>query len=367
MRSSLKIVLGIVLLLALITFLFVLIVKQDATKKTIPSWQNLTYRNMSQERQMVLSYLTNLPDEKKVLSGQNIGHANVQLAKGYDRFFTIDGKHPAILAVDYGWEDLDPEKIHEANQIIIKHWQQGGLVTISMHPSNPWTGGGVRDMDLDGAFYLDILHNETDAHARWMQDLDTVAAGLQELQDAGVIVLWRPLHEMNGDWFWWSAGENGRATPEEFNEVWKNMHAYFSEEKKLDNLLWVYGPFNQGGNPLIKPVNLYYPGAEYVDIVALDYYRNSFDQLDESYDEIITLGKPLGFGEVGPANYASANPHGKWDSTLLIRDIREQHPLFSYFVFWHSYGNMQMALIDNENAGQLLNDSSVVNLGDVEW
>ena len=30
-----------------------------------------------------------------------------------------------------------------------------------------------------------------------------IADALLELQKAGVVVLWRPMQEMNGNWFWW--------------------------------------------------------------------------------------------------------------------------------------------------------------------
>jgi mannan endo-1,4-beta-mannosidase len=327
----------------------------------------------------VLNYIQHLPlqEDNRVLSGQNVGHANVQLANGYASFFaplqSETGQLPAILGIDYGWEDFDPIKIAEANQMIIQHWRNGGLVAISMHPKNPWTNGSIKGLDLGGCAYLDMITPGTAAYTRWMNTLDRVADGLEALKNAGVVVIWRPLHEMNGDWFWWSAGENnGRASPEDFVAVWRHMYTYFTEERNLDNLLWVYGPFAKSFNSLIKPVNEYYPGSSYVDIVALDYYRNTFDYLnDGSYEQITSLGKPLGFGEIGPANWLSGNPNGNWDTTLVINTIREQYPLFTYFLFWHSYGNgvlrMEMAMIENQNTFEFLNDPWVVNLGEVHW
>ena len=70
-----------------------------------------------------------------------------------------------------------------------------------------------------------------------MQELDQLAAGLEELKEAGVVVIWRPFHEMNGDWFWW-----GAKPPAEFVKVWRHMFDYFTNTKQLDNLLWAYGP-----------------------------------------------------------------------------------------------------------------------------
>jgi len=106
------------------------------------------------------------------------------------------------------------------------------------NPANP-KGGGLRDKGVNIA---ELLQPDTDTHQRWMQELDLTAEGLKELKDAGVVVLWRPFHEMNGGWFWWGAKE-----PEQFIALWRHMFDYFSKTKSLDNLLWVYGP-NHGQN-----------------------------------------------------------------------------------------------------------------------
>ncbi len=55
--------------------------------------------------------------------------------------------------------------------------------------------------------------------------------------------------------------------PTEYQTVWIDLFNYFSKEKNLDNLLWVYAPGYAATN-----VSLYYPGDDYVDIVALDVY-----------------------------------------------------------------------------------------------
>src|SRR5690349_8829219 len=104
------------------------------------------------------------------------------------------------------------------------------------------------------------------SHRRWLKELDRVAEGLEQLKKAGVVVLWRPFHEMNGDWFWW----NGK-DPDTFIKLWRQMFDYFTTTKQLDNLLWVYSP-NHG-----KKTTDYYPGDRYVDIVGLDAYTDFVD------------------------------------------------------------------------------------------
>ncbi len=58
--------------------------------------------------------------------------------------------------------------------------------------------GGLRDRTVDLAALLD---EKSASHAGWMKELDRVAEGLEQLKQAEVVVLWRPFHEMNGDWF----------------------------------------------------------------------------------------------------------------------------------------------------------------------
>lgn len=47
------------------------------------------------------------------------------------------------------------------------------------------------------------------------------------------------------------------------------MFNYLTTTKNLHNVLWVYSPDHSRGNRLA-----YYPGAAYVDIVALDVYTD---------------------------------------------------------------------------------------------
>ena len=48
-----------------------------------------------------------------------------------------------------------------------------------------------------------MLTNGTDENYIWLDQLDTMASFLLQLQAQKVPVLWRPFHEANGAWFWW--------------------------------------------------------------------------------------------------------------------------------------------------------------------
>ena len=234
------------------------------------------------------------------------------------------------------------------NQIALDYWKQGGFVTVMTHmynPANP-KGGGLRDRGVDLA---DLLKPGTDTNARWIKELDLMAGGLKELKDAGVVVLWRPFHEMNGGWFWWGAKD-----PDKFIAVWRHMFDYYSKEKGLDNLLWVYGP-NHGQNTA-----KYYAGDRYVDIVGLDAYTDFVDpQHIKGYDEVAALPKPFGFTEYGP--HGSQNPPGDYDYRRFIEGIGKHFPKTCFFMSW----NAKWSLATNQNVKALLEHPSVVNREDL--
>jgi mannan endo-1,4-beta-mannosidase len=295
----------------------------------------------------VLDYFHELSarqDASRILSGQftNFG-AGAEL-RIIQRIHERTGVWPASIGVDYADFGRGGVTTKVPNQVAIEYWKQGGLVHVMAHmynPANP-RGGGLRDkgVNLD-----DLLDSTSETHTRWMQQLDSIAAGLQELKDAGVVVLWRPLHEMNGGWFWWGAKE-----PEKFIALWRHMFDYFAKTKGLDNLLWVYAP-NHG-----QKTASYYAGDQYVDLVGLDAYTNFIDpQHIQGYDEVAALPKPFGFTEYGP--HGSQNPPGDYDYRQFIDGIEKHFPKTRFFMSW----NAKWSLASNQHVKELLEHPAVIN------
>lgn len=285
---------------------------------------------------------------RRIVSGQfaNFGRgANPSLLASIAQ---KTGHWPAIIGVDYADFRNGGLETRRPDQAAMDYWRQGGLVTISAHlynPANP-NGGGLRDKGVDIASLLDPA---TDAHGRWMHELDLLAAGLKELDDAGVVVLWRPFHEMNGGWFWW-----GGQTPETFIKLWRQMFVYFTQTKGLNNLLWVYAP-NQAPN-----AGLYYPGDRYVDMVGLDAYTDFVDPKHiKGYAALVALPKPYGFTEFGP--HDSKNPPGDYDYPRFLAGVRSNFPATCFFMCW----NGKWSLGSNVNTKQLLDDPLIVNRVDL--
>ncbi len=298
----------------------------------------------------VLKYVQSLAGRtnKCVLSGQFSNFGNGASLSLMDEIHDRTGHWPAILGVDYASRG---GITHDApNRAAIEYWQQGGLVTISAHLYNPARtnadGGGLRDKGVE----LDtLLDPRSGTHGRWMRELDQLAEGLQQLKAAGVVVLWRPFHEMNGDWFWW----NGK-DPATFVKLWQQMFNYFTKTKGLDNLLWVYAP-NHGDK-----TTAYYPGDRYVDLVGLDAYADFVDTNHiKGYAGMAQIKKPFGFTEFGP--HGPSNPPGDYDYLRFIQGVQKDFPRTVFFMSW----NAKWSLAWNTNTTELLNHPWIINREDL--
>ena len=310
--------------------------------------------NASPKTRAVLSYFQSLPAraDKRIVSGQFADFGNGAKLQLMEQIHEKTGHWPAIIGVDYADFGRGSLTFKVPNAACLEYAKQGGLVTISAHlynPANP-KGGGLRDKGVDLAT---LLQPGTDTHQRWMRELDLLAGGLQELKDAGVVVLWRPFHEMNGGWFWWGAKD-----PDTFIKVWRHMFDYFTQTKGLDNLLWVYAP-NHG-----QKTAQYYAGDRYVDLVGLDAYTDFVDAAHiKGYAEVAALPKPFGFTEYGP--HGPQNPPGDFDYRRFLDGIRKDFPKTCFFKCW----NAKWSLAQNPNAKEMLSDPAIANRENLpaEW
>lgn len=298
----------------------------------------------------ILNYLEALPQrsEKRLISGQFTNYGSSAKLTDCEDAFRKTGHWPAMIGLDYAEFSTGGLDYATVNRLAIEYARKGGLVTISAHlydPANP-RGGGLRDKGVNLETLLTPRH---EVHERWMRELDTLAEGLRELRDAGVVVLWRPFHEMNGGWFWWGAKDPGV-----FIRVWRHMFDYFTRTKGLDNLLWVYSP-NQGAK-----VSAYYPGDTYVDIVGLDAYTDFVDSRHvKGYEDLVKLPKPFGFTEFGP--HGASDPPGDYDYVGFVDGVRKDFPRTSFFLAWHH----NWGLGRNRNAKALLENPWVINREDL--
>jgi len=274
----------------------------------------------SEKAKELLSYIYSISGTK-TLSGQH----SVPL-DGSNRLFGVyrHTKHyPAIYGQDFGfspegtWDGINFRQriIDEA----IRRSKEGFIITLMWHAVNPVdeepvSFEGSIQGELTDQEWNDLFIPGTTVHERWESQVDVIAWFLKQLKRADIPVLWRPYHEMNGPWFWWGdkKGENG------YKKLWIMMYERLVEFHKLNNLIWVFNA-NEVKNG-VGSYKEYYPGDEYVDILATDVYTEGFNQ--ENYDELLALAKdkPIALGEVG---------------MLPSEEILNSQPRWTWYMFWH--------------------------------
>jgi Glycosyl hydrolase family 26 len=134
-------------------------------------------------------------------------------------------------------------------------------------------------------------------------DIDTISMQLAKLRDAGIPVLWRPLHEAEGAWFWW--GAKG-ATP--LKKLWNIVYDRMTVKNKLTNLIWVW---TSGTSDATAAT--WYPGHDRADIIGMDAYVDSSNSLSSEWKTLVKLseGKKLvAMSECGQAWNATATDVG---------------------------------------------------------
>lgn len=270
------------------------------------------------------------------------------------------GKWLPMIHVSFGDPSNPAQKPFIAEQAVrhaIDYWKAGGLVHIHINPNSPLSGdaqGGPNS--LNGRERIaEVLEPGTAANKRWMQSLDAYAKCLAELRDNGVVVLWRPLHEMGFDncyWYDWGATRDGDV----YKKIWRHMFKYFSEEKKLDNLVWVWGG---GGTHSLDM----YPGPEYVDLVGFSHYGSETVRPGNEYEHMLKYNKPIAFTEFGPGG--SEEP--AYDNLNLIRAVREQYPMMISATYWHSWTGVRTAIADCRNVEALMNHPWVIDRDKLDW
>ncbi len=327
-----------------------------------------------------------------VVSGQNIGHgsqaADTSGLLGYSRLIgqlaQQTGHYTGLVGLDYEHDFIfTPQQLTTANQVLLGHAQRGGFITINFSPQSPWlndesdivdnpgtwTNTRTDNGQLNGVNLADILDPTTPAGQVWQRKLTRIADALTQLRDAGVVVLWRPMQEMNGYWFWWGTTLQ-RDTASIYIQVWRAMYRYFTQVRHLDNLLWVYSPASYPTDPAqqlaqnIRSAAWAYPGSDYVDIVAGTSYDDNL--AIPNYADYLQLPEVIGEGEYGPSLSGTHYLNGDLDTTLYATRLRTDYPAVAYWVSWHDYPvsdtqTAHLSLIANQNATALLNDPYVIN------
>jgi mannan endo-1,4-beta-mannosidase len=254
----------------------------------------------------------------------------------------ISGLKPGLWSGDFLFE---PEHINARWTMINEaqaQWESGSLINIMWHACNPalsepcyWEEGSGPRSNLSDRQWRELTTDGTALNSRWKAMMDDVAQYLLFLQDKGVEVMFRPLHEMNQGAFWWG----GRAGSEGTLKLYQLTHDYFVQDKGLSSLIWVWNMQDFGG--LVNDLRNYNPGSNYWDIATLDVYEG-FQGWKYQAMVDVSGGKPIGIGEC---------------STLPDANRLANEPLWTFFMSWS-----ELTFEDNSNQqiSDLYNSNRVV-------
>ena len=277
-------------------------------------------------------------DNERFIVGEE-GNKITTASETIKGFYEASGKYPALLGNDLGCygldlRDMDYSFWSKAICEYVDFASQGGVITFSSHWRNP-TGDFPHDWnDCRGELgheekWVELLTEGTELNKEFKEQLDTDALFLSALRDNGVPVIWRPLHEQNGSFFWWCIEqEDGYVLNSSyFVNLWKYVHDYYTKDWGLDNLLWEFGPNKTNGRNY-EDVLYCYPGDDYCDMVSLDWYIGGEYNLNDSgmsYARLMETGKITNMGEFGISDSLEAeNPEYQerlFNSMNLLEDI----------------------------------------------
>ena len=257
---------------------------------------------------------------------------------GFDMLFAAGGRH------EEGWF-----KGYTENNLVMTEelWNKGGIPTFTWHwkvgedtifytQANGYknagcTEGVTKTADNNTCFNYTLaftdstckeINTSSEVYQNIVNDVDIVSSYFLQLQEKDIAVVWRPLHEASGGWFWW-----GVASAECYVQLYRLVFDRMVNTNGVKNLLWVW---NINTDPTYgydySALNgAWYPGDEYVDIVAVDIYDPLLNHNSGAnyYNKIIS--------EVGTNKLIALSENGAIPD---IDSIAEDKAYWSYWMTW---------------------------------
>lgn len=259
---------------------------------------------------------------------------------------SVTGSHPAVIGVDFGGLSGRPEVAIEKERnkllkIITDTYNRGGVVTVSWHFSNPVSPGGFYWVDSVSKPAVRYIIPGGTHHQHYKQILKTIGelANSTKGNDGKLVpMIFRPYHEMEGNWFWWGGNH---CNPEEFTKLWQFTVSYLRDSLRVHNFIYAFSPdcnFNSEEEYIER-----YPGNEWVDMVGMDDYadfgRYGKYNTDSGYyrlklvsDFAIKNNKLAALTETG----LESIPNQKWWTDILLKTLQRSNLNLCYVLVWRN-------------------------------
>jgi len=303
-------------------------VDKNATYETVALFYNL--RNIS---------------GKKVLFGQQDATAS---GNGwYDNSGRCDikeicGAYPAF----YSWDFMDFTRPDTSNalaeikirKLTIEAYERGAVNSYCWHFWHPRTNKSFYDTtrvvkDLIPGGSLHKLYKEK------LTLIATYANTLRGKKGELIPIIFRPYHELDGNWFWWGSHY---CTVDEFKQLYRFTVSYLRDSLKVRNFIYAFSPdcrFNTEEQYLER-----YPGDAYVDLLGMDNYWDFNPKgsgLDAVHKKLMIISdyaqktnKLAALTETGFSNLTDSN----WFTRKLLKAVTgyPDKPKLAYIAVWRN-------------------------------
>lgn len=280
--------------------------------------------------------------------------------KEFDHILEKTGKQPAVRGIDFLFYNTTAPYYDDAPERVIAWYKdKGGIPTVSFHWNVPTDG----PESTDTAFYVESTGNKpftnfsitralqegTWEHEKIDADIELLAQQFKKIQDAGVPVLFRPLHEAEGAWFWW-----GAEGPEPCKELYRYLWDKLTNEYGLNNIIWVWT-----SSTYATSLN-WYPGDEYVDMLGCDKYNAVNYQPNES------AVAATFYSLVAQTKGQKMVCMSENDTIPSLENLQNTKAGWLYFCPW--YGNYLTDLNSDEQLDKIYNSDYCITLDELpDW
>lgn len=309
----------------------------------------LINQNAKNYAQSLMDFLTDNYGKANISAQQVTGGTNMEL----DFIKELTGKYPAIRSGDLGEYSLSRTgKGNGEIELAAKWWQSGGIVAFSWYwyapmntpellsektsfnLSNAVTELEVATLTIEEIEQLELEGKVSAELVAIIRDIDHISEQLALLQSEKTPVLWRPLPEAGGGWYWW-----GNAGSTAYKWLWKLLVDRQTNYHELNNLIWVWnGEYAD-----------FYPGDNYVDMISADIFVSSPSALSQQQRFIASsqIAKP-------PKLIALSECSSLPDPDLMYRE----NAMWSWVSAW---GGASLLTPDGKINPEYNEEESVVN------
>jgi mannan endo-1,4-beta-mannosidase len=261
----------------------------------------------------------------------------------------VTGDFPAL----HGWDlgkigrplNIDSVDFEKMLGWMKAAYKRGAVNTISWHLDNPltgestWSKGDAAKESLPGG----------KAHTKYLEHLNHLADFLAKCKSESgemIPIIFRPLHEHNGDWFWWGKGV---ASEQDYINLWKFTVQFLRDQRNLHHLIYAFSPDRSRLDlKNFRTSYLYaYPGDEWVDVLGYDDYqdvRANDQNVKKRMQDLITGMKELS-GLATEKNKIAALtetgqekiPESKFFTDFVLKALAADPSMrISYIMFWRN-------------------------------